>query len=472
MDKIKIITFMSLFLLYTTGCTERNEIEELMIDNEESVPQSEEITLAQIVDCSNSIFNNISGNKLSRSEKEETAIVSEIITTEGSKAFLIKKNNSGGFVLLSSNKDFEPILAYDENGTFSDDYIQNESFMFWLNQTLSLSAVTNIPDSVKIQNNIKWKALLGSNKILSKKRVSRANNCDIDYEAAEQQAIQEWIAKGWQYCKMNDYKEALPDGMAEDIAAVNALDYDEIAGCYISDYAYIVTWTEKSEYATGPIVSTKWGQDDPYNIALKRKYSKANLLGCSAVALGQIVKYHRWVAGYDYAKMPDRLYYDNGVLPEFLMEMGELIGIDYANASTPGASISQVIAACKKIGYNPQHSIFSYNVSASELPMFVYGSSATGGKDSSHIWVCDGCSDQYYKVHYYLMIPNPHPEDAMVYGLPYIPFNGKYNGYQNEFTRHYAHFNWGWSGVYDGWYIDAANPGNYNYLNLNKITVK
>lgn len=115
---------------------------------------------------------------------------------------------------------------------------------------------------------------------------------------------------------------------------------------------------------------------------------------------------------------------------------------------------------------------FSYNVNSSVLPMFVYGISDPNEKDKAHLWICDGCRHYFSKTHYYLMIPNPHPEDAMVYGMPYIPYNYNSHGYETDGARHYVHFNWGWNGDSDGWYYYEANPDGYNYTNLRKITLK
>lgn len=186
--------------------------------------------------------------------------------------------------------------------------------------------------------------------------------------------------------------------------------------------------------------------------------------------IGQIVKYHNWINGYDYTSMPDSLHYNNGVLPDFLLHIGEIIGIDYKNGSISATS-DQLINACRKIGFNPIGSSFSYNISSSQLPMIVMGVRSDNPK-KGHMWICDGYKVDKTNQHIYLMIPNEHPEDAMFNNEVYIPFQGKYYGYPEQYSKQYVHFNWGYYGEYDGWFYNNATLQGITYINLKQVSVK
>ena len=48
--------------------------------------------------------------------------------------------------------------------------------------------------------------------------------------------------------------------------------------------------------AIGPLMSTKWNQDDPYNQMCPTLYAKPTYTGCVATAMAQVMKYHEWPA--------------------------------------------------------------------------------------------------------------------------------------------------------------------------------
>ena len=214
-----------------------------------------------------------------------------------------------------------------------------------------------------------------------------------------------------------------------------------------------------------PLLSTTWDQGCYYN-----ELSPADnegpcdhaLVGCVAVAIGQIMKYWShpvssnkipgYYSGPDYGCLPDisTSYYDWSTMPDALTfqsnsnevhTVTELLynaGVAaYMNFGADGSGTSSSNARDALVSY------FNYSSSTqlidknffddeswaqliideldNQRPVY-YSGSGTGG----HAWVCDGYQDSAY-----------------------------------------FHFNWGWSGNYNGYYyLSDLSPGEYSFNNF------
>lgn len=210
--------------------------------------------------------------------------------------------------------------------------------------------------------------------------------------------------------------------------------------------------------AVSPILKTKWNQGMPFNnlcpeYALGTNYRCAT--GCVATAMAQVMKHYSYplkatgevsvtsplggtltmdlsAEPFDWAKMKD--VYNAG---EYTKEEGNAVAllmkacgysVDMNYGPSSGASsFAAAVALVNNFGYNSNIRYLSREYfSTSEWDAMLYGEMVAGrpvlygGSSSSggHEFVCDG-------------------------------YDG--NGYY--------HFNWGWSGMSDGWFIiDALNP--------------
>ena len=181
--------------------------------------------------------------------------------------------------------------------------------------------------------------------------------------------------------------------------------------------------------------------------------------GCVATAASMIMKYHHHphhgsgshsyvhptygtqsanyaATTYDWGNMPE--FDANGNVAQLLYHMGVAVDMDYGPAGS-GASSALVVNALETyFNYDP---VATWNYKASytdpvwegmvmaeldaERPLYYRGQGGQGG----HAFVCDGYDDDY-------------------------------SGSGNV----YFHFNWGWSGAYNGYYqLSALNPGSYSF---------
>ncbi len=193
-----------------------------------------------------------------------------------------------------------------------------------------------------------------------------------------------------------------------------------------------------------PMVSTRWDQMAPYNELTPNHYPT----GCVATAMAQVMKYHRWPEEptgshadvtfdgtyYEWDLMLD--VYKNGsytmeeanAVATLMRQCGAAVDMMYTPWASGAYSHNVPVALYTYFGYTEgmrlmwrdYHSMSEWNdIVYAELeakrPVYYSGSSSAGG----HAFVCDG----------------------------YLGNN-------------FFHFNWGWGGYQDGYFLlNALNPG-------------
>ena len=206
-----------------------------------------------------------------------------------------------------------------------------------------------------------------------------------------------------------------------------------------------------------PLLATQWDQGTPYNL-LAPEYQPGTraATGCMATAMAQVLRYHAYgqpttaipayttathslhmgalpATTFDYALMSDS--YRSGYTPQAADEVarlmrycGQAVNMDYGESSGASPMLS---AFASYFGYNPYayyaeryqypayawESLIYQQVSAGR-PVLMAGYTFSSVGYEGHAYVCDGYDG-----------------------------NGLF------------HFNWGWSGSYDGWYkLSECNP--------------
>lgn len=208
----------------------------------------------------------------------------------------------------------------------------------------------------------------------------------------------------------------------------------------------------------GPLVSTQWNQDAPYNDLCPMDNGKRSVTGCVATAMAQVLNNYRWfttgkgshtyklpngtsstfnfaATTFDWANMLDT--YTADATPEqkkavatLMLACGASVDMNYTSVESgavaefiPGALINYF--DCDKgvsiefRDYTPtqqQWDDMVYSQLRDNGPVIYNGSTSTG---AGHSFVCDGYADGYF------------------------------------------HINWGWGGLDDGMYIlSVLDPGD------------
>jgi len=255
----------------------------------------------------------------------------------------------GGFVLLSSDRRTQPILAYSEKGQFNlDEKKIPTGLNIWLKDT--------------------------------KKQITDIQNSNIEQSKRNNLA--------WKQVESN----------LQNIIANRPPIEDE---CF--DWTNTVT--------KGPLLSTEWHQAGGFNDALTYINCSGNnfqvLAGCAPIAMAQVMKYHQHPTSYNWTSMP--LTYGTTTTANFIEDIHDAIDIVFSDEENTwphytctgtGVSSNDNMGTVLKTQFNysfANESGYNYNTVKTEVgnnrPVILAGND---GGPTGHMWVCDGYRQTTY----------------------------------------------------------------------------
>lgn len=261
--------------------------------------------------------------------------------------------------------------------------------------------------------------------------------------------------QGWLTGYAKEIGYAVSSGMEADVAT--RAEWESVSSTVTQ------VFTPQSASGVAPLVTTLWDQDPYYNALcpFDNTANQRTVTGCVATAMAMVMKYHNYpptgtgthsynhkkygtisanFAGttYNWASMPNTVNATNNAVATLMFHCGVSVDMDY-NIGDAGGSSAWVISSASQGTYCAEYAlknVFGYssniqgldkgnytnaqwiNVLKAELdasrPMVYAGEGPGGG----HCFVCDGYNDD-----------------------------------------NYFHFNWGWGGSNDGYFLlNALNP--------------
>lgn len=222
---------------------------------------------------------------------------------------------------------------------------------------------------------------------------------------------------------------------------------------------------QKERHTVSPLIKTKWGQRYPYNTLCPYIDNQQCITGCVATAMAQLMNY------YNYPKSSKATYPYRTVTAK--IQMGGLPAVDfnwdamldvYDNASSEESRV----AVSTLMFYCGCAINMDYGVESS-------GADVTPVCDAMpYFFDYDESSKKIYRKDY-------HAEDweQLIYesiekGMPvfYSGDNGQENGGHaflcDGYDRGFFHVNWGWDGLYNGFFKllpDTENYGDTDFKN-------
>ncbi len=235
---------------------------------------------------------------------------------------------------------------------------------------------------------------------------------------------------------------------------INSLTNGETA--YPEDFRTATPCTDK----ISPLIRTRWGQNFPYNLRCPKdkKTGLYSATGCVATATAQVMRFHSY---------PEKAtgfvrYSDNTQETERTLDFSNLNPFDWDNMSMTyddGASYEQIHAVSTlmmAVGFGTQMQYSSdtslaYHRSAGDALINYFGYDR-----NLHLYERDLMTDTEWEN---IIL------DELKAGRPVI-----YDGHNPEMGHTFLcdgydgnglfHFNWGWSGLSDGYFsLSALNPG-------------
>lgn len=209
--------------------------------------------------------------------------------------------------------------------------------------------------------------------------------------------------------------------------------------------------------AIAPICTTKWSQDDPYNLACPVMNGSRAVTGCVATAMAQIMKAHNWpvkgVGTKEYSwKYNNSTYSTTCKFSEHTYDWDNML--DTYTSSQPGTdaerkAVAQLMYDCGagvEMNYSPIASgATSLNAAIAFVTYFDYD------KDLRHV----------YRSSYYRNEWNDLAYAELAAGRPTLICGANTEGGHAFVCDGYSendffHINWGWSGMSDGYFLLTA----------------
>ena len=349
------------------------------------------------------------------------------VETQDTLAYIVNFSDGNGFAVIAADRRVEPILAIIPEGKYESNHIPPGAATFFANIGPYLQR--------QIENHEKE-----SSKYLSNALKAMYEYLDYSNEGAE-------VTKS--------------DGFDLSAFMQPTVSYREVS---------------REETQITPLVTTKWGQDEPYNTQcpiVQRPiindagaivdYENVNALaGCVATATAQIMAYWEYPSGYDWDEMKANplgwhvsLDAQNDIA-RLMRHIGDGVHMTYGfDASS--ARTSDVPSYLSSVGYSNYGNVFRItNASSSPYSGSIFSDLQIGRpvimsvgdlmSDARHAFIVDGI--QRVKINYirtvtFYSLVSINPPLKEVSYIEERPTSVQTDTY---------HCNLGWDGWYDGWY--------------------
>lgn len=386
---------------------------------------------------------------------DDTFIIND---SEGNPAcFVINYANNGGFVIVSAKKDVEPILAYSETGNFSMEVMENTGASILMEENKYLvEHADQLPDSVKLANRIIWEQLDYEEETL---HLEYSRSYDDVYRLFMSQQ-EEWRNAGYEFWNLAEFKKTsmFASMSADDQWAITNLPYGNANKDYFGGVEHTTFVIAKDDSKMYDLRTSEWAQTCPYNMFVPN----LDPLGCTTVAAGQIMRFHKYPKNLNWAEMYRNDKYPTATTAEFLYDLALKIGVEFKPGGSP-ASIVQVQNALKEYGYSSTRTKHSAGRVKTDIinsrPVYMRGSSIDITKPG-HAWVCEGYTKTQTNPHYELWCLEDCPsgyEPTMFYCIY------EWDPSSISILEHF-YMNWGYYGQGNAWFSDSnikMYNGNY-----------
>ena len=415
------------------------------------------VSLKQATDVAGVFFSRQRGETNLRSATSQKAVASTEMVKDGDNPLMYVINYAGGgFVIVSATKNYYPVLAYSDDNSF-ELAPDMGAVSVWMNETEeAIRTSAALDDTIKQEMRAQWKSYEMADFKASSKSTLRSASTPYD-------AMME---------RMNElYYQYGPDGWYRFYSLYYAQGYlttsiwnsvCDIANSVSSplEYTIVAIKAHPNNGNAGPLLTTQWHQDTPFNELCPNKYPA----GCVAIAMAQIMKFHRWPTNYNWSDMPN-----TGATTStqtLIRDIGTAVKMNYGSTNS-GASIDDANSAFRNsYSYNVTQSDHNATQVKNEIlinkrPVYMRGGNANSG--DGHAWVCDGAlestSSYYYFVEYQFGGDGSYSYNNLGYT------SATYPGFAGSYNSLYFYMKWGQLyGDKDGWFIgDNINLGDRNY---------
>jgi hypothetical protein len=478
MKKFRIYILMALItFMLLPSCSEEISIN-LNEDIEEKMPSTPDfesfVSSEQASEVATAFFNKTTTRNNGAIVQKTIASMETIKENDKPLMYIINYAN-GGFIIIGATRNYYPVLAYSEENTF----ILNEkmyALLSWMEDTKEeIKESDTQGDDTLFERRNMWRHYetehIDTDSTISGTTLRSTMEEYIAFGNRRIELRNQYYDYGYMYYRLSDleYANLLP------MDALNCLFNTAEA---IGSPPYFTIVGVRSEYHSnqiGPLLTTNWHQNSPYNSAIPNPNLDA---GCGPVAMAQIMNFHKYPHQLTYNgilinwnTMPNNAtnISNAGSVPHLIAAAGMALWTIYTqwgSAVLPG----QVDNGFRKFLYNASNKSYNHQDVINEIgrrrPVMMYGSRNTVNITNSHYWVCDGVKTATSSTYYFAEFRIGGPGN-----YNYINPGGATgcNPHEVGYSSVGFHMNWGW-GVNggNGWYSGANSPnGNYQHHRRN-----
>lgn len=377
----------------------------------------------------------------------------------------INFENNGGFALISAVKTHQPILAYAEEGNFTNTDDLKFPLNLWFEDAIEgVSTSCELPEDSLRSIRTSWRVFEDS----KQKLMSRAYEPEPDHSSFVYLTHEEYMRLSRiMMDHINIWNTAGNRVYAVDDYYLDVTNKGFIQGHiyppYMDDYWAITLIREYDVETTeenGRHFTTHWSQYNGFNESFEYKSDKPDEhipVGCGPLAVGQMMYAFKYPSYFNWDAFTQGAY-GNKITSDYLLDIFNKCNAYYTppdpnkEGDNGGTSCytDDMVRALKEYGYNCKKiSGNSLNASA-----FYYGCPAIVGSvfnysepnKVGHAWIIENGrkTETYTKFEIWTFINETE-------------FKCIYDEKLNDVWSHHFYVNWGWNNSNDGYY-------NYDYF--------
>lgn len=458
MKNFSLSAFLSIILsIGLFACSQSEEIIDISAIHD--VDNAIEVTDPKMVnkkELNRVIIDHLMGD----SDKSRSSLgytVSTIKDDNGNDAiYVVNFANDGGFVLVSAVKNYYPILAYSDYGNFDVSRASNLGTEKWIESAKSFIQHSDTINQDTIAN---YHSIWRKYELRRTQKFVQSRSCPDEYQLQQifQDSISSWMANSdyniiWYGDPITGDESQDQQIWQDAIDAVYPL-YEEEAERFIVGLESVETTTEH----IGVNIQTKWGQSGNFNQSFPYATGSPNVhkyVGCVLVATGQVMYYYKYPTSYDWNNMP--LTYGTQTTSDFLLDLYNRTNLYYhindsiVETGIPTYKMKNVFS---DFGYttnicNP----FNFGRLSENLrlkhPVIVAAENDTN-ENMRHAFIIYAANITVHSFRKGIWTFTDRLRFQECFGIQLQDIT-----YQTFYA-----INWGWNGLYDGYY-DLSIPNN------------
>ena len=406
---------------------------------------------------------------------------SAIVREDGQDLMYVFNYEEGGFVIVGSTRNYYPILAYSDKGSF---VLQDDMgpVNVWLDETkVGIKNSVSLDEATKAQMQNLWARYDGTFvdptlQFLAARRLqTRSTGEDACWERIDS-LQQEHGAEGWTYLPLSFVENLFDDLGLESY-------YDAI--CYSAEQNHsalnetVIGYKNPVRNEVGPLIGTNWHQVTPFDDLCPGDCQA----GCGPVAVAQLMKFYEkptsmtwnvFTFGWDRLPSVPDVTDTTERHAHLIRYLWQKLQVTVSPPLRVKTNATKVKNGLESMGYTASISNPHSNASAKTQLLFYNRPVIMFGRDSSdtdgHFWVCEGAKEiDFYQIVYYTE-NQPYGAGTFTQGM-YSRTNPGIIGGGNPSLDFYMNWGWGNTPLFhpNGWFSsNNVSVDTCNFVNDRK----